>query len=80
MQESSVAHSCPTLCNSINSSPPGFFVLGTLQARKLKWVATSYSRASSNSGIEYMFPESPALTGRFFTTELSGEGRGCKII
>ena len=80
MQESSVAQSCPTLCNSMNSSLPGFFVHGTLQARILKWVATSYSRASSNSGIEYTFPESPALAGRFLTTELSGEGRGCKII
>ena len=31
--------SCPTLCDSIDCSPPGSSVHGTLQARILKWVA-----------------------------------------
>ena len=35
--------SCPTLCNSIDSSPPGSPVPGTLQARTLEWVAISFS-------------------------------------
>ena len=33
--------SCPTLCDSIDSSPPGSPVPGILQARTLKWVAVS---------------------------------------
>ena len=39
--------SCPTLCNPIDSSPPGSPVSGILQARTLEWVVISYSRASS---------------------------------
>ena len=35
--------SCPTLCNPIDSSPPGFPVPGILQARTLEWVAISFS-------------------------------------
>ena len=31
--------SCPTLCDPVDSSPPGFPVLGILQARILEWVA-----------------------------------------
>ena len=31
--------SCPTLCDSIDSSPPGFPVPGILQARTLEWAA-----------------------------------------
>ena len=37
--------SCPTLCNPIDSSPPGSPVLGILQARILEWVAISFSNA-----------------------------------
>ena len=37
--------SCPTLCNPIDSSPPGFRVPGILQARTLEWVAISFSNA-----------------------------------
>ena len=35
--------SCPTLCDSIHSSPPGSPVPGILQARTLEWVAISFS-------------------------------------
>ena len=35
--------SCPTLCDPIDSSPPGFAILGILQARTLEWVAISIS-------------------------------------
>ena len=35
--------SCPTLCDHINSSPPGSPVPGILQARTLEWVAISFS-------------------------------------
>ena len=37
--------SCPTLCDPIDSSPPGFPVPGILQARTLEWVAISFSNA-----------------------------------
>ena len=34
---------CPTLCNPIESSPPGSPVPGILQARTLEWVAIAFS-------------------------------------
>ena len=37
--------SCPTLCDSIDSSPLGSPVPGILQARTLEWVAISFSSA-----------------------------------
>ena len=37
--------SCPTLCNPIDSSPPGSPVPGILQARTLEWVAIAFSNA-----------------------------------
>ena len=37
--------SCLTLCNPIDSSPPGSAVPGILQARTLEWVAISFSNA-----------------------------------
>ena len=37
--------SCGTLCDPIDSSPPGFPVPGILQARTLEWVAISFSSA-----------------------------------
>ena len=39
-----VAQSSPTLCNSVDSSPPGSSVRGIFQARVLEWVAISFSR------------------------------------
>ena len=38
-------HSCPTLCDPIDGSPPGSPVPGILQARTLEWVAMSFSNA-----------------------------------
>ena len=52
------------LCNPVNCSPPCSSVGGIFQARILKRVAFSSSRAS---------PVSPALAGGFFTTEPSGK-------
>ena len=37
--------SCLTLCDPIDSSPPGSTVPGILQARTLEWVAISFSNA-----------------------------------
>ena len=37
--------SCPTLCDPIDRSPPGFPIPGILQARTVEWVAISFSNA-----------------------------------
>ena len=37
--------SCPTLCDPIDGSPPGFPVPGILQGRTLEWAAISFSNA-----------------------------------
>ena len=37
--------SCPTPCDPMDCSPPGFSVHGILQARTLEWVAISFSNA-----------------------------------
>ena len=42
-----VTQSCPTLCDPMDCSLPGFSVHGILQARILEWVTTSFSRGSS---------------------------------
>ena len=39
--------SCPTLCDPIDSSPPGSTVPGILQARTLEWVAIFFSNRES---------------------------------
>ena len=41
----SVTSVVSTLCDTIDGSPPGSPVPGTLQARVLEWVAISFSRA-----------------------------------
>ena len=37
--------SCPTLCDPIDSSPPGSPISGILQARTLEWVVISFPNA-----------------------------------
>ena len=56
---------CPTLCNSMDCSPPGS-IHEISQARILEWVPISFSRGFSipNCRIHVTF-----LAGRFFTTE-----------
>ena len=39
--------SCPTLCDPIDSSPPGSPVPGILQEKILEWVAISFSMPES---------------------------------
>ena len=64
VQFSSVAHLCPTLCDPMVCSPPGFSVHGICQTRILEWVAIPFSRGSSQ-------PRDQArvswITDRFFT-------------
>ena len=61
-----------TLCHPMDCSPPGSSVHGISQSRILEWVAISFSRFP-DPGIEPMSPASPALSGRFFTTEPPGK-------
>ena len=62
--------SCPTLCDPMDCSPLGSSVHGILQAKILEWVAISPPRDLPNPEITLA---SPALTGRFFTTEQLGK-------
>ena len=65
---------CLTLCDPMDSSPPGSTVHGILQERILEWVAISSSREDlPNSGIEPAFLMSPALGDGFFTTSATWE-------
>ena len=41
--------SCPTLCSLMHCSPSGSSVHGTVQARILEWVASSFSRGASQT-------------------------------
>ena len=59
--------SCPTLCDFMDCSPPGFSAHGILQARMLEWLAISFSRGWNLHLI------SPALAGGFFTTSATWE-------
>ena len=59
-----VAHSCLTLCDPMDCSPPGSSVHGILQARRLEWVAMPFSRGSSQPRDQtFVF----CIAGRFFT-------------
>ena len=44
--------SCPTLCDPIDSSPPGSPVPGILQAITLEWVAISFSNDKPRQHIQ----------------------------
>ena len=41
-----IAQSCLTLCDLVDCIPPGSSVHGLSQARRLEWVAISFSRGS----------------------------------
>ena len=64
-----VTHSCLTLCDPVDCSPPGSSVHGILQARILEW-AIFFSRGSSRcrdwAWVSY-------IAGRFFTLWASRE-------
>ena len=44
--------SCPTVCDPMDYSLPGFSVHGILQARTLEWVAISFSNMEVESESE----------------------------
>ena len=51
-----VTKSCLTLCDSMDYSLPSSSVHGIIQARKLEWVAISYSRQENWSGLPFPAP------------------------
>ena len=55
---------CLTLSDSVDCSPPGFFVHGISQARILEWVAIPFSRGSSWPRDR---TQVSCIAGRFFT-------------
>ena len=61
--------SCMWAVNPTECRPPGSSVHGISQARILEWVAISSPGDLPNPGIKPASPVSPALSGRFFTTE-----------
>ena len=70
----SVAQSHPTLCDSMDCSHPGSSVCGISQQEYWHGLLFPSPRDLPDPGIE---PMSPALAGRFFTTE--PPGKSCKI-
>ena len=64
------AQLCPTLCDTLDCSPPSSTVHGILQARILKQVTISFSRDLPDPGIE---TASPAMANGFFTTQPPGQ-------
>ena len=62
----SVTELCPTLCDPMDCSSPGFSVHGISQARILEWAPGDLP----DPGIK---PVSQALAGGFFTTETPGK-------
>ena len=58
--------SCPTLCDPMDCSPPGFSAHRVLQARTLEWAVIPYSRRSSWLGDRTHIPYVSCL-GRFFS-------------
>ena len=64
------ARSCLTLCDPMDCSLPGSSVHGVSQARKLKWVAMSSSRGSSQPRDQ---TQVFYIAGRFFTVWVTRE-------
>ena len=62
--------SCPTLCDPMDCNLPGSSVQGILQARRLDWVAISFSRGSSQPRDQ---TQVSFITGKFFTIWATGK-------
>ena len=72
-KESEVSQSCPTLCDPMDCSLPGSSVHGIFQTRILEWVATSFSRGSSQPRDRTHVSCVSCIAGRFFTHWAMGE-------
>ena len=65
--------SCLTLCNLRDCSPQGSSVCGILWAKYWSWLPCPPPGDLPDPGIKPTSLMSPALAGRFFTTEPSGK-------
>ena len=68
-------HICLAVSNSLqpyDCNPPGSSVHGISQAGILEWVAFPPPGKLPYPGVEPTSPVSPALAGKFFTTEPLG--------
>ena len=76
--KSTVAQSCPTLCNPMNCGCklPGSSVDGIFQAIVLEWAAISYSGDLHDSGVKPASLLCPAFAGGVFSTEPPGKLMG----
>ena len=70
-RRSEVTQLCPTLCNSMDYSPPGSSVHGILQARILEWVVMLPPGNLPDPGIK---SRSPALQTDSLLSEPPGKG------
>ena len=78
LSKNSIIKVSPLLCihlinithSVLDCSQPGSSVHGILQVRILEWVAISFSRGSSHSGIQ---PRSPTLQADSLPSEPSGK-------
>ena len=75
--ECSVSQSCPTLCDPMDSNPPGTCVHGISQARILEWIAMPYSRGSSWPRDQ---TQVYCIAGRCITTEPLGKPTAVHIV
>ena len=66
---------CPTFCDPMDCSLPGFSVHRTLQARILEWSPCPPTGDLSDPGIKPMTLMSPALAGWFCTTSATWEAQ-----
>ena len=68
------AQLCPTLCNSLNCSPPGSSVPRILQARVLEWGAISSSEGSSPPRDHMLLSCLSCIGSRFSTSSATCTG------
>ena len=69
-----VAQSCPTLCNSMDCSPPGSSVHQDSPGKNIGVDCHDlFQGGLPNPGIEPRSLRSPALAGEFFTTSTTWE-------
>ena len=67
--------SCPTLCDSMDSSPPGSSVQRILQAKLLEWAAI-YKESRKKVLMNLFGRQEQRRRPRERTRRLWGEGRG----
>ena len=71
---------CPTLCNSMDCSPPGSSVHGILQTGMLEWVPWLPPGDLPDPVIKHTSLMSLALAPVFFTTGTNWETLGCLYV